>query len=221
MKKMNVVAPVTAAALPLASVSLDAGATAVYGWYPVNENVPYPVPSYGQLEVTDAAYRAGSMNYYFGRYDEGVTDPYSPIIAIEFGWSLLQPRVADGTNHWSVDAYVHFGEYLTGTIVVNNLDTTYWMYDMYNTAPPLWEVSYITDDATECHAEFCQGATGYWKLESGPEPIPAPEPDPIVAFGLLAFGLLGVDMARGSQRWLERGQVHFPTSAGAGADEVR
>lgn len=196
MKTMNVAALVTAAALLFASVSLDAGATAVYGWHPVNEKVPYPVPSHGRFEVTDAAYRAGSMDYYFGRNDEEVTDPYSPVIAVEFGWSLLQPRVADGTNNWSVNAYVHFGEYLTGTIFVNNIDTTYWMSDIYNTAPPLWEVSYITDDATECHEEFCQGATGYWKLESGPEPISAPEPDPFVAFVLLAVGLLGMDMAR-------------------------
>lgn len=179
-------------ALLLAAVSLNAGATVVYGWYPVNEDVSYPVPSYGRFKVTDAAYRAGSMDYSFGRFDGYETDPSSPLMGVEFGGSLLQPRVADGTNYWSVQTYVQFGEYLTGLLIINELDNTYWMG---TGGDPLWSISFISDNLdTGCHEMFCSGATGYWKLEQGPSAVP--EPDMFVAFGFLALAMLGAETAR-------------------------
>ena len=195
-KRTYIAALAITAALLLGSVSPDAGATVIYRWQPVNVDVSYPVPFYGTVAVTDAAYLAGSLDdYHFSRTDSYETYPSSPIVEVQFGGLPLHPRFVDGTNHWSVDAFVSFGDYLTGSLVVNTISDTYLMFTGGDT---LWSVDFLSDLSEECHDPEtpCSGATGYWVLDKST--IPVPEPDPFAALGFLASGLLGVDAAR---RW--------------------
>jgi len=209
MKKTNVAALAVTAILLLASVSLDAGASVVYTWQPVNEKVPY-IPPDGRcsvlpqcglvLEVTDAAFNAGLMNYSFAHTYQGASDPESPIISLFSVSQLLRPQGYDPPSDWIwyIDANVQFGDYMTGNLSINDGENSYSM----NTHPDgrLWTVYGFNSDDPDwgCYYSSCSGALGYWALGSAPAPIPAPEPDLFAAFGLLAFALLGADTAR---RW--------------------
>jgi len=207
MKKTNVAVLAVTAILLLASVSLDAGASVLYTWQPVNEKVPY-IPPDGQcsvlphcglaLEVTDAAFNAGFMNYSFAHTYPGASDPESPIISLFSVSQLLQPRDHNPLSDWIwyIDANVQFGDYMTGNLSINDGENSYFM-----STPPhglLWTIQGFTSDNPEwgCYSSPCSGALGYWVLESAPPPIPAPEPDLFAAFGLLAFALLGADTTR-------------------------
>lgn len=196
MKRTGVAMVLAAVGLLLALVNLNAGATTVYGWYPVNDE-PFILFPYGQIEVTDAAQRAGSLSYGFYHYGTGAADPSSPLIEFQFDGHIMQPR-SDVWNDWvwSIDADFLFGDYLRGSVYINDGENSYWMSTPGN--GQLWTISgFFSDNPdTGCYFEPCGGATGYWMLEFGPEPVP--EPNLFAAFSFLAFGLLGIDAVR---RW--------------------
>lgn len=207
MKKTNVAVLAVTAILLLASVSFNAGASAVYTWQPVNEEAPY-IPPGGQcsflpqcglvLEVTDAAFNAGFMNYSFAHTYPGASDPGSPIISLFSVSQLLQPRDHNPLSGWIwyIDANVQFGDYMTGYLSINDGENSYFM----GTHPDglLWAIQGFSSDnpAWGCYDSPCSGALGYWALESAPPPIPASEPEMFAAFGLLALALLGADTTR-------------------------
>lgn len=194
--KRRGVAIVFAAALLLTAVSFNAGATTVYGWYPVNDE-PFVLFPYGRIEVTDAAQRKGDLSYGFYHWGLGAADPKSPLIEFQFDGHILQPR-SDVWNDWvwSIGVDFLFGDHLKGSMEVNDGENSYWMDT--SGEGDLWTISNFSSDNPEtgCYYAPCGGATGYWILESGPEPVA--EPNLFVAFGFLAFSLLGVDAAR---RW--------------------
>lgn len=195
MKRMNVAALVAAAALLLGSVSLGAGATAVYTWYPVNAKVPQ-ISDW--LEVTYAAYKSGSMTYSFYHTYSGASDPGSPIIGFDSVGHMLQPRAGDTSDwYWYIEADVQFGNYMTGDLWINDGENGYSMSSSGNN---LWTISGFLSDDPEWGCSDpeapCSGATGYWKLDQVSAPVP--EPNLFAAFGVLTLGLIGADAAR---RW--------------------
>lgn len=196
MKRMHIAALVAAAALLLGSLSLDVGATAIYTWYPVNAKAPQISD---RLEVTNAAFHSGSMIYSFYHTYSGASDPSSPIIEFDSAGHMLQPRAGDESDwYWYIEADVRFGDYLTGGLSINDGEDSYSMSSSGGSR--LWMISgFLSDDPTWGCSDPeapCSGATGYWKLDQVSEPVP--EPNLFVAFGVLALGLLGIDMAR---RW--------------------
>lgn len=198
MKRMNVAALVAAAALLLGSVSLDAGATAVYTWYPVNAKVPQ-ISDW--LEVTDAAFDSGSMTYSFYHTSSGDSDPGSPIIELDSVGRMLQPQAGDESDsYWYIDANVRFGDYLTGDLWINDGENSYRMSTSGH--GKFWTIFGFLSDNPEWGCSDpeapCSGAMGYWALDSLPPPEPVPEPNLFAAFGVFALGLLGASTAR---RW--------------------
>lgn len=209
MKKMNVAALITAAALLLGLVSLDAGATAIYTWYPVNAKVPQISD---QLEVTDAAFKSGSMTYSFYHTYSGASDPGSPIIESDSLGHMLQPRAGDESDwYWYIEADVRFGDYLTGNLWINDGENSYSMSSSGH--GKLWVISGFLSDNPEWGCSDpeapCSGAMGYWALDSLPPPEPVPEPNLFAGFGILALGLLGADTARRWRRDRPRQQAAY------------
>lgn len=210
MKMLVVAAALTAVALLLVAIGPNADATTIYVWYPANQELP--IVPYGQIELTDAAQLAGSLNYSFYGGGQGNLmpgDPESPILEILFAQGLMPRYPSD--YPWYIDAKLKFGEYLTGNLSVNGLESTYNMST--SGKGQLWTITsfssddpYYGDGYGACHDVPCSGATGYWILEQGP--VPVPEPDMFAAFGILAFALLVIDTAR---RW--RRDHHRPPVA--------
>ncbi|NII09487.1 hypothetical protein [Oleiagrimonas sp. C23AA] len=197
MKMTRIATLLSAAALLLGSMNPKADASVIYTWQPVNDKVPNTAPDGAccafdlWLEVTDEAFKAGSMNYSY----YGYPNPGAPIIAFFSSTALMTPPSG---NHqpwtWELETDVQFGEYLTGGMYVNDGQVSYYMGGRNQ----LWTVrDFRADDPSwGCYDEGCSGATGYWVTDSVPPPVPVPEPDLFPALALLAAGLLGVDTAR-------------------------
>lgn len=187
------------AGLILGAASFAANATVVYHWTTVF-GAEYFEPLDGTLEISDAAWRAGSLSYDFTQYDGFPGDPDSPIVASLFsvsteGFNLgIAIWPPSGTNllDSSLSAQLGFDRatgLLTGSLYANNTDSDYAMSS--NASGTLWTITAFNTDATlgwGCGITgTCSGATGFWKIDAGTIPVPEPT---ALGLSLLGLGLL-------------------------------
>ncbi|NII09505.1 hypothetical protein [Oleiagrimonas sp. C23AA] len=196
MKRIKLAALLVAAVSLWVLLSLPAGATVIYGWHTVQDDGTYPVPSHATFEVTDAAYRAGSMHYEFLHYGIPEEDPHSPLLGTDFSGRLLSPRAQEGFSYWAIQTNVQFTTYLSGSITVFDLDHIYQMTSTAGPSFPLWSVSYIADKLRTLSSGLLLGSQRLLAVGVRTDPIPVPEPNLLAAFGLLAVGLLATNAAR-------------------------
>ncbi len=183
-----------------------AQATVVYHWHPVSDDPDISIVS-GSLAVSDAAYQAGHVDYTYVHHDGSPSDPGAPFeqLAIVVGQAgslgslgvSVQPT--DGGD-WSASMSLLFGQYLAGSLDVNNSASNYTMQsaNVLALATPLWTLSQFNSDYPlgngACFFAACAGATGYWVLDQATVPVPEPPTRPW--FGLLACGLIALAWCR-------------------------
>jgi hypothetical protein len=175
----------------------------VYNWQAVSDS---PV-TYGVIEISDSAWRAGSVTYFRKcELDETnnlliCADPASPILRFEF--TALREIVPPEGTHMCVfwypdpDACVFHaslfrlsGGLLGGGLSGDNQETTWNMG-----GSDVWTIDFLgTDLGGPCHVPAeCEGATGRWLID--PLTIPATEPS-TVALAILALAALGFSSRR-------------------------
>ena len=158
----------------------------------------------GQIVVTDAAYRSGSLtrNYTPGGAGEPFTgtvdDPYpdSPIISASIGTSPNGGASASPRNTVFVLAgktlrtTLRFREdgYLDGSLYIFSIENNLRAYGQ----GPYWRVTDVNSDyftgtghCTGNYVDPCFAGTGRWVVDEDTIPVPAP------AAGVLGFGLIG------------------------------
>lgn len=201
MNTSNKVATVLLGAV-LGLASSAAGATVVYHWTPTSSSQTMQTLS-GTLEIDNAAWYAGSIDYDFTRSMGDPGDPNSPIIAslltvssVPIGSAFdvrIDPRSDGGFATWHMHAnlgFDHTSGLLTGNLYVNNSESDYTMSS--NDVGSLWAITGFNTDFSlgQCyHTGVCSGATGVWTLD--PSTIPVPEPGTL-GLTLFGFGLMSV-----------------------------
>src|SRR5699024_1979688 len=179
-----------ACGLVLGFASMTAGASVIYNWYTI-DNTPELYSLSGQLEITDAAWLSGSLDYEYhgGQWDPDgglapyAGDPDSPILRTAFsvtnaeGMSasdlIIYPRT--GVNAtigypWHIDANFEFGHHsglLTGNLYVNNGESDYEM-ESSRADGAVWTITRFGSDfaGTGCFSPpQCSGATGFWSID--------------------------------------------------------
>lgn len=182
-------------ALMLASAPASAGV--VYQWHAI-ENPDTLVPQNGRLEITEAAWRAGSLSVIqSGSYAGGEPDftfPDSPLISISFTANdktvAINPITGESSflSDWYLEASLGIGpagDYLTGSLDANNSESNFAM----GSGGRVWGIPLFASDdpiAGCAEAPYCFGATGEWLLDATTVPTAVSVPEP--PFGTL-FGL--------------------------------
>jgi hypothetical protein len=195
-----------------------AQANVVYNWHP-RFNGQYLSTTRGQLILTDAAYRKGSVQADY-RYEDGAPDAHitenqdgmfidnSPAVSLDMGFDSPDgyfsgssyPIEPDFIIDQSFDAELTLNSdgTLTGSLYSLNDDSTVFSSDGYST---YWEVTGVGSDflggwiGDRCNTEQgCNAGTGYWAIDPStiPSDVPAPPVWPLFALSALGiFGLIG------------------------------
>ena len=178
-----------------------AQATVIYNWHSTSPGT-YVTATDGELVFTDAAYRAGGIDFYaLPQYrSDGITYNY------ETGQITNSPVVSAGLNFDAgPGAFVQPGSYFfadigssfSGALTFNDdgtLSGSLFLYDFSNEVSADgthddWTVFNYGSDyfAGElCGPPTCGGGSGYWQFSRVPEPPVWP------LFGLGVFGLFGL-----------------------------
>lgn len=192
----------------LALASTGAGASVVYHWTTISPSPDF-APLDGTLEISDAAWRAGSLDYAFTQLYGMPGDAGSPLIASLFsistdGYGLdidIFPRAGTNNQDSTVRAHLVFDRLsglLAGSLYANNTESDYSMDS--DASGSLWTFGSFNTDATMgwgCGITgACSGATGFWTLDARTIPVPEPGSAGLWLFGVALLGL-GLRLRRG------------------------
>lgn len=210
--KISIVAGVLIGAL-----SATAQANVVYNWQSTNPG-PYVTATGGQLVFTDAAYRAGSIDFHVNdsnspypggtspdvQYNDNFRIINSPVVSASLSFDRTGSAssapgvfVTPGSQRFA-DFNLPFGSQiafnddgtLTGDLFLYS-DTASEEVNASG-ARGVWSIFNYGSDyfgSERCGPPTCSGGSGYWQLASTPTDVPAP---PVWSlFGLSVLGLLG------------------------------
>lgn len=190
--------------LALVLVNFPVHASVIYNWDTV-ENSDHLFPEGGQLEITDAAWRAGSLSVDLNNILTPSNEPFSTfpgssIISLTFTANnktiAISPRTGEsnfgGPWHLLADLDVDYGGFLTGSLLANNAESD---FTMGAGGDGLWTISRFGSDdldavGEECFkAPGCSGATGRWLVDSATIPVAVPAP-PVGLLFLICAGFM-------------------------------
>lgn len=179
-----------------------ADATVIYNWHSTSPGT-YVTATGGELVITDAAYRSGSI-------DEGGQRSDSPVLLVSLNFDgvglnfdgghdiFVQPRKMGGyagpLPFVSSLAFNDDGT-LTGYLFLYSDSRTEGVEASGGGGDGGWNVyNYGTDDFDSAcgHGPTCDGGSGFWQLSRVPEPPVWP------LFGLGVLGLFGLLRLRGT-----------------------
>lgn len=180
-----------------------AQATVVYNWHSTSPG-PYVTATGGELMITDAAYRSGSIDFYVNYpytspgviYDHNGRITNSPVVSASLTFSLT-----DGGG-WAPGVFAQPGSQYFASMGFPFLSTLTFYGD------GLWGDLFLYDESDEvnisdsqvynygsdyftselCGPPTCDGGSGYWQLSS----VTVPEPPVWPLFGLGILGLLSL-----------------------------
>ena len=176
-----------------------AQASVIYNWHSTSPG-PYVTATGGELVITDAAYRSGSIDENFRRAN-------SPVVSASLSFSF--------TNEagYIPDLSVHPGDMFADdsipfvSALAFNDDGTLsgYLFLVSDSGSDEVEASGSLDDWTVynygsdyfgselCGPPTCSGGSGYWQLSSGPVGVPEPPVWSLFSLGVLGlFSLLGL-----------------------------
>lgn len=190
-------------------------ANVIYNWHPTIPG-PYLTATGGELVITDAAYRSGSIDFHVG--DPYYPGGYSPGILYDKNFRITNSPVVsasltfdftDGSGRVAPGVFVEPGsqifsdrEAFGSTLAFNNDGTLSGYLFLYGVDTEVaaggtqgdWGTSrYLSDyfAGEQCVTERCDVGSGYWQLSSGPIGVPEPPVWPVFGLGVLGlFGLL-------------------------------
>ncbi len=191
--------------LALILASSPAYASVVYNWLTV-ENSEFLFPEGGQLEITDAAWRAGGLsadlsNFYTPSDDPFSTFPSSPLTSLTFTANNKTVAIFPTTGESNIqfpwyleaDLGVDYAGFLTGGLLASNGESDFTMNS--SGGGSLWTIlRFGSDDVDsvgeECFsAPGCSGATGRWLVDPATIPLSVPAP-PVGLLFIICAGFM-------------------------------
>lgn len=172
--------------------TIYAHADVVYNWQTVDAKGATS-DLYGKLVVTDDAWRAGSLDYYFSPGDPWNFDPTSPVLQFSMGSSSRPEfnhfyRIGGFPDAQSSYVRVTFGDELDGEMgsagsfayVDSSSSAGIW------TLTRLFSYPYggINGSNAGCWVDICEGFTGRWVLDQTTVPVSIPGTLALTALGL-------------------------------------
>lgn len=178
--------------------STIASANVIYTWHTVSTS-PSISSAFGEIEITDAAWRDGSGSYscIADRYHLPsaaysnclVGNSLSPIVSFKFGTNSavngMSVNLHEGTG-WLFDTgFLDASFGISGAFLSLDLSANTGESDIALVGDTI--TSFNSDNyATGCGVTgYCTGASGFWKLK--PAAIPEPGPLSLLGIGLLAL----------------------------------
>ncbi len=192
MNKIFLYGIVTAATLFFTDTAC---AGVIYNWHQLSSSSTISSSS-GQIEITDAAYQSGHLNFGYSYAWDGFTFPNSPLIYFTFGNNTSSP-VRLSRDRFVGNAFMDLlfaeGGLITGKLSANDTQTDVYM----SAAHGVWNIDVMNSDDPEtgCQSSPCYGGTGDWVLD--PSSVAVAEPGTPALFGL---GLLGIAAALRKRR---------------------
>jgi hypothetical protein len=182
----------------------NALANVIYDWHSTSPG-PYVTATGGELVITNAAYRSGSIDFYIKHPDTspGITyEGYpnlritnSPVVSASLTFNLTGDGWVPGVfaQPGSLD-FSEMGFPFASTLTFNADGTLTGDLSLYDISQQVdasgahdnWDVFNYGSDyfaAEQCGPPTCYGGSGYWQLSSVPEPP---------AWSLFGLGVLGL-----------------------------
>lgn len=196
-----------------------AHASVIYNWHSTHSG-PYVTATGGELVVTNAAYRSGSIDFHVNDpnypggtspgviYDDNNRITNSPVALASLYFHFTDNgRDAPGVSvHPGGQTFSDFQLQFTSSLAFNGDGTlTGYMFLLSDTDSDGVEASGTHGDwnifnygsdyfaGEQCGPNTCDGGSGYWQLSSRPADVPEPPVLPLFALGVLGlFSLLGL-----------------------------
>ena len=187
-----------------------ANAGVIYNWETITG--PTVIPISGRIEVTQTAYRAGQLDYYYDGHshaddDSDWEDPTAPLLMFAFGFYLgngfegdplgggftnrYRTAATGAEDYQDTEAVLTFGPLLEGQLYGGGHG---WWLAMSSDASGVWTGGFHRDDGhdvggcEEGDLDLCPEITGRWVLDAGTVPTPSSLALVLLPLGLLTYG---------------------------------